>query len=80
MKKTTVYFPEDLELRLEAEARRTGASQAELIRQAVAALLDHVESERELKPWPTFNFGGPMTLEEMDQAIYESIKRKVARR
>lgn len=35
MKRTTVYFPEELKGRLEAEARRRGVTEAELIRVAV---------------------------------------------
>ena len=35
MKRTTVYFPEDLKGRLEAEAKRRGVTEAELIRVAV---------------------------------------------
>ena len=35
MKRTTVYFPEDLKIRLEAESKRRGISEAELIRGAV---------------------------------------------
>jgi metal-responsive CopG/Arc/MetJ family transcriptional regulator len=35
MKRTTVYFPEDLKRRLEAEAKSRGVTEAELIREAV---------------------------------------------
>jgi hypothetical protein len=35
MKRTTVYFPEELKARLEEEATRRGVSEAELIREAV---------------------------------------------
>ena len=35
MKRTTVYLPEDLKARLEAEARRRGVTEAEVIRVAV---------------------------------------------
>jgi hypothetical protein len=35
MKRTTVYFPEELKGRLEVEAARRGVSEAELIRAAV---------------------------------------------
>jgi CheY-like chemotaxis protein len=35
MKRTTVYFPEDLKSRLEAEAKRRNVTEAELIRVAV---------------------------------------------
>ena len=35
MKRTTVYFPEEMKARLEAEAAKRGVSEAELIREAV---------------------------------------------
>ncbi|MFJ1594413.1 ribbon-helix-helix protein, CopG family [Kitasatospora albolonga] len=41
MKKTTVYLPEDLEVRLDAEAAATGVSKADLIRRGIALLLEH---------------------------------------
>lgn len=36
MRKTTVYLPEDLKAGLARQARLTGISEAELIRQAIA--------------------------------------------
>jgi predicted transcriptional regulator len=35
-RKTTVYLPDDLKEAVEAEARRRGKSEAEVIRQAIA--------------------------------------------
>ena len=35
MKRTTVYLPEEMKARLEAEARRRGVTEAEVIRVAV---------------------------------------------
>ncbi len=35
MKRTTVYLPEELKARLEAEASKRGVSEAEIIREAV---------------------------------------------
>jgi predicted transcriptional regulator len=35
MKRTTVYLPEELKERLEAEARRRGVTEAQVIREAV---------------------------------------------
>jgi predicted transcriptional regulator len=37
MQKTTVYLPDDLKAALGDEARRSGRSEAEVIREAVAA-------------------------------------------
>jgi Arc/MetJ-type ribon-helix-helix transcriptional regulator len=46
MHKTTLYLPEELEHRLRDESRRTGRSQAELIRDALSTFLS--QSPREL--------------------------------
>ena len=40
MHKTTIYIPDDLRRALDAAARETGQSQADLIRRAVRAYLD----------------------------------------
>jgi predicted transcriptional regulator len=53
MKRTTIYLPEDLKSRLEAEADRRGVTEAEIVRRAV---------DRELsRPAPRGGFlmGGP---------------------
>ena len=39
MSKTTLYLPVDLQQALRAEARRSGASQAELVREALETFL-----------------------------------------
>jgi hypothetical protein len=39
MSKTTLYLPIELQAALREEARRTGVSQADLVRQALQALL-----------------------------------------
>ena len=35
MRRTTVYFPDDLKARLEAEATRRGVTEAQFVREAV---------------------------------------------
>jgi Ribbon-helix-helix protein, copG family len=40
MSKTTLYLPLDLQHALRAEAKRSGASQAELVREALETFLD----------------------------------------
>jgi predicted transcriptional regulator len=35
MRRTTVYFPNDLKARLEAEATRRGVTEAQIVREAV---------------------------------------------
>jgi predicted transcriptional regulator len=40
MRKTTVYLPEDLKMALEREAQHRGVTEAEVIRQAIAAVVE----------------------------------------
>lgn len=79
MIKTTVYLPEELELRLDAESAATGVSKAELIRRGITQLLDSSSRPRR-KPLPVFRSGRLTTAEEMDDALYEHIKERAARR
>ena len=37
--KTTIYLPDDLKEKLAAEARRRGLSEAEVVREAISALV-----------------------------------------
>ncbi|MFD6388778.1 CopG family transcriptional regulator [Nocardia sp. NPDC060259] len=80
MIKTTVYLPEELEVRLDAEAAATGVSKAELIRRGIAMLLEASEVPKNDAPLPVFRSGRARTAEEMDQAIYDHIKSRSARR
>jgi hypothetical protein len=43
MKKTTLYIPEDLAISVAATAKRTGTSEAALIREAIATYIASVE-------------------------------------
>ncbi|GEM34734.1 hypothetical protein NN3_57410 [Nocardia neocaledoniensis NBRC 108232] len=80
MIKTTVYLPEELEVRLDAEAAATGVSKAELIRRGIAMLLDASEVPKNDAPLPVFRSGRARTVEEMDQSIYDHIKSRSERR
>lgn len=81
MVKTTVYLPDELELRLDAEAEASGVSKAELIRRGIAMLLDS-SSRRpsQSQPLPVFRSGKALSVDEMDARIYEHIKERSARR
>jgi plasmid stability protein len=46
MEKTTLYLPADLQLSLRAAARRTGRSQAELVREALTEYLGRQQRPR----------------------------------
>lgn len=80
MIKTTVYLPEDLEVRLDAEAAATGVSKAELIRRGIAMLLEDSRHPQRSRALPVFDSGRALTAEAMDDAVYEHIKERAARR
>lgn len=80
MQKTTVYLPEELDLRLEAEAAASGLSKAELIRRGVAALLDAIDRPQQSGPLPVFDSGHPRTPEELDADLVDQLKSRAARR
>jgi hypothetical protein len=46
MKKTTVYIPDELAETMRSAARRTGTSEASLIREAIAAYVAAIERPR----------------------------------
>ncbi|WP_079159507.1 ribbon-helix-helix domain-containing protein [Streptomyces griseus] len=80
MTKTTVYLPEDLEVRLDAESSATGISKAELIRRGIAMLLDEAERPKRSQELPVFDSGRALSPEAMDDSVYEHIKVRAARR
>lgn len=80
MMKTTVYLPEELEARLDAEATASGVSKAELIRRAITMLMDASPRPKQARSLPVFDSGRQIAPEEMDHAIYEHIKNQAARR
>lgn len=80
MIKTSVYLPEDLETRLDAESAATGVSKAELIRRGIAMLLDSSGRPRQARALPVFDSRRRLSVDDMDQAIYEHIKERAARR
>jgi Arc/MetJ-type ribon-helix-helix transcriptional regulator len=80
MVKTTVYLPEELETRLDAESSATGVSKAELIRRAITMLLDNSTRPRKSGPLPVFHSGRSRTSDEMDAAIAARVSERAARR
>ncbi|MGW8886651.1 ribbon-helix-helix domain-containing protein [Streptomyces sp. NPDC055749] len=80
MIKTTVYLPEDLEVRLDAQSSATGISKAELIRRGIALLLDDAERPKRSRKLPVFDSGRQLSPEAMDDTVYEHIKERAARR
>lgn len=80
MHKTTIYLPENLELRLDAFASSSGISKAELIRKAVADMLDRLAGSSRSRDLPVFDSGREMSAEQMDDSAYEHIRQQAARR
>lgn len=67
MEKTTVYLPSDLKRALELAARLEGKSEAELIREGVAVI---VEPHRVAEPTaPLFNSGDPDFASRVDELM-----------
>ncbi len=67
MVKTTVYLPDELKDALARAAAETGRSEAELVREAIAALTDAIEAP---KPrLPLFASGDPTLAARVDEAL-----------
>jgi Arc/MetJ-type ribon-helix-helix transcriptional regulator len=67
MKKTTVYLPDEVKAGLERVAGETGRSEADLIRDAVRALL---EGQRRPRPKvPLFDSGDPTLAERVEEEL-----------
>lgn len=77
--KTTVYLPDALEARLDAEAAATGVSKAELIRRGIAMLLNASQLPTR-HPLPVFHSGRVRDAKQMDDDVYAHIKERAARR
>lgn len=78
MKRTNVYAdPEDLATIKEAAARR-GVPEAEILREAVklAALGARLWDEPLIRDDETFDLGGPVTSEDIGQAVEQSAQAK----
>ena len=80
MTKTTVYLPDELDIRLDAEAAATGVSKAELIRRGVTMLLDSSTIVQRSGPLPVFRSGRSRSAAQMNDDVYRHIKERAARR
>jgi len=65
MKRTTVYFPEELKERLELEAKRRNVTEAELIRTSVE---NYLQRPRPRGGFLTMDTGG-LTSENIDEFL-----------
>lgn len=73
MKRTSVYLEEHAKRELERLARRTGRSEAELIREAVAMLL--FTQERRRPTLPLFRSGDSTLAERVDEELEQGFGR-----
>jgi Arc/MetJ-type ribon-helix-helix transcriptional regulator len=69
MVKTTVYLPEDLKESLKRAAAERGRSEAELIREAVRALVGGTEPPRPRIPLAEAGLGNPMAARLADDLL-----------
>lgn len=67
--KNTVYLPDELVTRLEAESVASGLSKAELIRCGITMPLDASTRPKQARPLPVFSSGRPMSAEQMDTEV-----------
>ena len=67
MEKTTVYLPRELKRALARLASRRGASEAQLLREAVARLTEGIEAPA--PRLPLFRAKGPSIAEDVDRAL-----------
>jgi len=67
MVKTTLYLPEDIKRALEGAATLRGCTEAELVREALRALLLSLDAPR--PRLPLFSSGDPDLAEGADEAL-----------
>ncbi|OQO93217.1 CopG family transcriptional regulator [Saccharomonospora piscinae] len=80
MVKTTVYLPDDLETRLDAEAAASGVSKAELIRRGIAMVLEASGRPREKQPLPVLRSGQSRDVTQLAEDVSRQIKDRASRR
>jgi Arc/MetJ-type ribon-helix-helix transcriptional regulator len=69
MKKTTLYLPEDLKNGLERVALQRGTSEAEVVREALANLIDRAERPRPRVPLTGAPLGDSSLAERADELL-----------
>ncbi|MFI1783927.1 CopG family transcriptional regulator [Streptomyces rubiginosohelvolus] len=80
MKRTSVHLRDDGQARLDAESSATRVGAAELIRRGIAMPVDSAERPKRGRELPVFDSRRSRTLNEMDDAVYEHVKERAARR
>ncbi|MFI2232542.1 hypothetical protein [Nocardia testacea] len=80
MAKTTMYLPEETEIRLDAEAANTGVSKGELIRCGFARPLEASDHARDNASLPVFRSGRSRSADETREDIYLQIEQRTSAR
>lgn len=69
MKKTTIYLPDDLKLRVEELARRTGRREAAVIRDAIHTATLALAGPQPRIPLTESGLGDPRIAENVDELL-----------
>lgn len=69
MKRTTVYLPDDLKAALERTAERERRTEADIIRESLAAALSGRERPRPRVPLGNYSLGDPSIAERVDEIL-----------
>ena len=69
MKKTTLYLPDDLKQKIEAVARREHKSEADVIRDAIAAAVNGKSAPIPRIPLTTKGLSDPTIAERVDELL-----------
>jgi hypothetical protein len=69
MKKTTLYLPDDLKRRVETIARQEGRSEADVLRDAIAAAVAGRRAPAPRVPLPGVSLGDPTIAERADDLM-----------
>jgi hypothetical protein len=76
MKRTTIMFPDDVDLRLRLEARRRGVPIAEVVREAVERHLPAAEPGRPLLFFGVGEGGPADASERVDEYVRRAVRRR----
>ena len=69
MHKTTLYLPDELKAALQRYARQRGTSEAEVVREALAKLIDSGSRPRPRVPLTDQGLGDPTVAERTDELL-----------
>jgi len=74
-KKTTIYLPDDLKRRVEEMAKQNRVSEAHVIRDAIASMINGRRPPEPRLPLGDFRLGAPDIAERVDEILDEGFGR-----